>query len=241
MKTRKSGIFDVQDLDLPDFSSGGAKSQEAHRVKLVQAEIEKLKAIISEKENDIIALQNQVEEVKESSYKNGFNEGYEKSKQDLSESFEMNFSEKITTYSTQIDSVISDLVQAKKGVVLESEKSIIELVFAIVRKITHNEIATNSAMIVDVIKDALPAVDSALTLEIIAHPNDVAVLKEFEDLWMPLTMKRDSISYIEKETVKQGGLVVSTNLGTVDAQIDKVIENIELSIKDQQKMVSATE
>lgn len=240
-KARNMRVFDVNDLDLPDFSSGSVKSQEELRLKNIQVEIAELKAVIAEKDGEISALHKIIEETRVSSEKSGYNSGYDTAKEDLSESFELQFNERIQKYAEKIDSVINDLVSAKNNVISRSEESVVELVFKLVEKIVFHEVRYNRDCIVDVVKNALPAVDSAVELEIVAHPDDVQVLKEFDNLWLPLTMKRDCVTYIEKESITPGGLVISTNLGKVDIQIENAIDNLKDALLSHKKSVKISE
>lgn len=237
MNKRTSGIFDVNNIDLPDLRTGGVKSREEDRIRVIKSELERLNSIIEKKDIEIESLNQKIISKSESAKKQGFNEGYEKSKEDLTENFEIEFNKKISDYSKDIDNRIKDLIDSKKEVILDSEESIIDLIFTIVNKIVHHEISIDKQIIIDVVKNALPAIDAATNIEIIAHPDDIKTLKKFENLWMALTMKRDNVSYVEKDNIQQGGLLISTNLGTVDVQLETVLENLKKSILDHQKTV----
>ncbi len=147
MSKFKTGIFDVKDIDLPDLSSGGLKSQEATKLTVIRTELERLKEIIQEKDDEINHMKSETELSNESSYKKGFNEGYERAKQDVSESFEIQFNDNITQLAENISFLIEDLSRSKKSIILNSEESIINLIFLIVEKIIHKEISIDKKII----------------------------------------------------------------------------------------------
>ncbi len=241
MNKRNNGIFDVNELDLPDFSQGAQKSKEETKIKVIKSELERLNAVIAKQKKEILDLNEKVEKTKEEAFQQGFDEGYEKSKEDLTTNFEVDYNAKIEEFAQTVSATIDSLANAKSSVILDSEDSILRLIFKLVSKIIHKEISVDKSIIVEVIKNALPTIDMATKIEIIAHPDDVKTLKEFENVWMALTMKRDSVSYIEKDSITQGGLVIVSNLGTVDVQLETALANLQNALFTHKTTVKATD
>lgn len=238
---KRRDIFDVDDLDLPDFTKGTVKSKEETKIKVIKNELERLNSIIDKQKEEIKLLTDKVEDAKQESYQVGFSEGYEKSKEELTTNFEIDYENKIEEFAQTISTTINLLEEAKSSVILDSEESVLKLIFKLVSKIIHKEISIDRSIIVEVIKNTLPVIDMASKIEIIAHPNDVKTLKEFENIWMALTMKRESVSYVEKESVTPGGLVIVSNLGTVDVQLETALKNLQNALFNHKDTIKTTD
>jgi flagellar assembly protein FliH len=122
---------------------------------------------------------------------------------------------------------LSELGKVRKEIYLNAEKDIIELAFAIARKIVCNEVTTNKEAVINVIKEALKKVVDHEGIKIKINPSDLQLIKNAKLHISNLFDNIESFTLEEDETITNGGCVIETKAGDIDARIDKQLEVLE--------------
>lgn len=221
------GCFNIGDFALPDLEEKTGNSTSDNKLAAIKCEIENLRSQLRKKEKTIFLLKKEfkrlVEDEKEKSFEKGFKKGCDETTKSLAVEFENN----ILQLSEKVNQIIGDVASSKSNVILSAERAVLELVFLIAEKVLGKEIDRDKKAILPVIDGMLPYIDACETINIIAHPKDVEVLKKHESLWIPMAIKRSDICYEEKESIKRGGLVIKTNSGIVDARLEVQLDHIK--------------
>ncbi len=132
-----------------------------------------------------------------------------------------------------LDQALLGLNKAKKDLALITEREAVELALSIARKIVHQEIATDRGVIVNVVKKALKKVSNHKKIKIRLSPADIDVMNEVK-LQMPgLTDSFDEVIFEGDTSIGNGGCVIDTNFGDVDARIEKQLLTIEAMFKEE--------
>jgi len=111
----------------------------------------------------------------------------------------------------------------------DNEREMVKLVFEIAEKIIGREFRENDKAIMNVIR---LAISDAVGDKIVVHlnPQDYEKIKKNE---AELTQKIESgktLVFREDDTVKIGGCVVETDIGTIDAQLDTQLNAIKKAL-----------
>ncbi len=179
--------------------------------------IEKLLSKIEELSNNIVNIQTQferqlneckqqIEFEKQKAYEEGYKKGKEEANQELSKELE----EKINLLQKSIEKVdkINEVFEEK---ILSIEKELISVALDIAKEVIQKEISENSKEIAyNLAKSLMEDIKDATKIQIKVNPKDAKYLKE-KDL--------KNVEIIEDEAVKEGGVVLMSDIGNIDAQI----------------------
>ena len=179
--------------------------------------IEKLLQKIEELSNHIITIQNsfenqlnecknQINIEKQKSYEEGYQKGVSEAKSQANKELE----EKINLLENSVQKVdnINELFEEK---ILSIEKELISVALDIAKEVIQKEISENSKEIAyNLAKSLMDEIKDATKIQIKVNPKDAKYLKE-QDL--------KNVEIIEDDAVKEGGVVIISDIGNIDAEI----------------------
>jgi flagellar assembly protein FliH len=179
--------------------------------------IEKLLGKIEELSNNIVNIQTnfeqQLDECKkqiETEKAKAFEEGYNKGKAEAGENISKELEEKINLLQQSIKKVdsINELFEEK---ILSIEKELISVALDIAKEVIQKEVSENSKEIAhNLAKALMDDIKDATKIQIKVNPKDAGYLKE---------QNFQNVEIIEDEAVKEGGVVIISDIGNIDAQI----------------------
>lgn len=111
----------------------------------------------------------------------------------------------------------------------DNEREMVKLVFEIAEKIIGREFRENDKAIMNVIR---LAISDAVGDKIVVHlnPQDYEKIKKNEaELYQKIESGK-TLVFREDDTVKIGGCVVETDIGTIDAQLDTQLNAIKKAL-----------
>jgi flagellar assembly protein FliH len=178
--------------------------------------IEKLLQKIEELSNNIISIQSkfeqQLNECKkqiETEKQKSFEEGYNKGKIETQSAIQKEIQEKIELLKNSIQKVdkINELFEEK---ILSLEKELISVALDIAKEVIQKEISEDSKEIaLNLAKALMDDIKDATKITIKVNPKDVKYLKE----------NLQNVEIVEDDAVKEGGVVILSDVGNIDAQI----------------------
>ncbi len=119
-----------------------------------------------------------------------------------------------------------ELRELRKQVYMDAEKDIVQLSLAIAGKIVCREVETDKELVLGVVKKALSEVIGHEKVIIRVNPSDLQFVKG-NILETRVADKFEDVSFEEDERILKGGCVIETNLGDIDARIEKQLEALE--------------
>lgn len=136
-----------------------------------------------------------------------------------------------------LQAALSELEKVKKEVYSNAEKEAVELALAIARKIVCHEVNTNKAVVLSVVKEALKRVVDHKKVKIRVNPSDLNVIKEAKSQFSDFVDNTENITIEEDEAILNGGCVIETDLGEIDARIENQFQTVEEAFRsDVQKI-----
>jgi len=151
-------------------------------------------------------------------FSEGLKKGIEQEKRELSLRVE------------SVGKLIRELKKLKKQFLKDSEKEIIDLAFLIAGKVIHKEVSIGREVIVSVLRDAMKSMQERDGVSIRLNPVDYCHLTEakpdFLDSYNDILIEKD-------EGIGQGGVILETYSGVVDARLDKQLNKIMESLRDE--------
>ena len=120
----------------------------------------------------------------------------------------------------------------KKQILEGSEKQILDLAFLIAGKVIHKEVSTGREVILSVLRDAMKNIQEREGIRIRLNPGDyrdiIEVKPDFFEIYGDISIEKD-------EGIGQGGAMIETNSGSVDARLDKQLNKIMESLCDEHR------
>jgi flagellar biosynthesis/type III secretory pathway protein FliH len=122
---------------------------------------------------------------------------------------------------------LMELETAKSSLFHMAEREAVELSIAIARKIVGNEISVNKNVILNTIKEAFRKVEGHGRVKIRLNPEEIERVKEAMTEMNNPNHGFDKIEFETDEKVQAGGCIIESDIGDIDARIEKQLEVIE--------------
>jgi len=167
-------------------------------------------------EEQINECKNRIEEEKQKA----FNDGYEKGLKEGNEQCSKNLQEKMNLLETSLQKIdkINETFEEK---ILSVEKELISVALDIAKEVIQKEVSKESSDIAYALaKNLMEDIKDATKIKLKVNPKDAEVLKD----------KFKNIEVIPDEAVKEGGVVIISDIGNIDAEVLSRFENIKESI-----------
>jgi flagellar assembly protein FliH len=158
--------------------------------------------------------QNQLQVQLEERYEKGFKDGFENAKNEIEKTYKERFIKKVDEFNK----ILSSVDEKISGYEREFEDLVVQLSFEIAQKITRREIQKDS-VIEGVLKDSLRKILGANSVIIKIHPEDYKILNEDNNKNLFFDESFSKIKFEQDDRIEQGGCVVETEIGNVDARI----------------------
>ncbi len=155
--------------------------------------------------------------IKEAAAKEGYQEGLQTAKDDIAE----------------IKNALDVFFEAKQQVYDNIAPDILEISLDIAKKIIKREMAENPQILLDNIKDILKSLSKEETkITLTVNPSQAAMLKQNVPEAMVSVGLEAKIIVIPDETVMEGGCILTTTNGVIDATIDSQLAIISEVLKE---------
>jgi flagellar assembly protein FliH len=158
-------------------------------------------------------------EIEEQAYRKGFDEGQKAA---------------LESQREQVESAVKGLEQAvvhiqnmRNEIYHTLEREVVELALAIARKVVCQEVKTNKDVVVCVAKEALSRVEAPGIIKIRINPADFQFIQETKNQISTLLEHVDKVTFEAEDSISSGGCVIETNLGEIDARIEKQLRVVE--------------
>lgn len=157
-------------------------------------------------------------------YQEGFSQGRQAALTEMQQTMQLSLE--------KAERIIKAAEQEACQMIIDAERQIVEMTFAIVRKVLAREIEDNPTVILPVVKEALAKVRDQEQIVIRVNPEDYEmVLMAKRDLQL-MVGREHAVSLSADHTIAPGGCVIDTALGTVDARLDTKLEMVYKAIQE---------
>ena len=179
-------------------------------------------------------------EIKVRAKKEGHDTGYEEGFKKGEEAAQKEFSPFLAT----IEDLIADLTIFRKNMYDKVEREMVEMVVSLAKKVIHFEFSTRDDAVQEMIRLAVQSVLDREPMVIKINPADKGYAESFRPELHHLFSEIKNITFEAHSGVERGGCIVETNFGVVDAQIDKLGEQmdriLDLAPPSPEELVSAS-
>lgn len=199
----------------------------------VQAESRNLMAQLEKASTDAARIRqeaaSEAERIKAQAYENARKEGFEKGQK---EGFEKGL-EQVNKLISQLEIITRDADECRRNILENAKHDIVDLSVKIAEKVVkatcakQRDIAVrNAEYALGLLKEKSPAV-------IRVNLADIEVAREYRSVLLNMFDKVESIKIAEDPAVEQGGCIVESNAGGVDANIQTQLSSIRSSLHEE--------
>lgn len=168
--------------------------------------------VTGETEQDVTTIEEQA-----------FKKGFEKGEKEGLESAR----QRVGALLSSFNEALLELDSLKKELLLNSERESVELSLAVAKKIVCQEITTNRNVVLSVVKEALKKVVGNENIRVRMCPDDLQFMNEFKSQLPELMDDSSKVIFEGDESIMQGGCIIDTNQGDIDARIEKQLQAVE--------------
>jgi flagellar biosynthesis/type III secretory pathway protein FliH len=130
-----------------------------------------------------------------------------------------------------LDSLLDEITSFKEDLFIHCDKDIVDLTFAIAKKVIGREVEANREIVIEGIRNALKLVVAGGEILIRVNPKDLEVIHQYKEDFTRYTAGVKGVVVEGDETVQRGGSVIETNYGEVDSTINGVLAEIEEKLR----------
>lgn len=172
----------------------------------------------------------EVETIKAAAYEDGrqagYQEGYEKGGADAQV--------QVGEHAQEIFNVINDIIGEKERIFKASELAVLDLAVDVAKRIVKTELTQNEGALINVVTEAMEKISDTSKVIIRLNRNDIPRLEAHLDFFKAKLPGVNTVLMHEDMTVGEGGCVLETDFGFVDAQMETKLSFIEMALKQSQ-------
>lgn len=181
---------------------------------------EKLPKLVRKK---IEELQPNLYKEKEAEYRRGYQDGEKEGRKQEQE--------RLDELKKNLAHTVQEVLDYKKELLKQAEKTIVNMAFSFARNIVAQEIQSNPEIVQNQVKKALEYVVGEGKLVFHVHPDDVCQFDPAKREKFIPEVYLNSIEVVSDESITRGGCLLTTNSGAVDATIEVQIAELEKAIQ----------
>jgi flagellar biosynthesis/type III secretory pathway protein FliH len=176
-----------------------------------------------------------IEEIEKKAYQRGFDEGKqagyaagEKAGIDIGTQAIEPVADSLHRMIQQFETIRSETYQ-------DIEKEVVELALTIARKIVCHEVKTNRDVIVCVAREALSRVEDSGKVKIKMSPADLELIQNTKTQLAKHQENIQHVTFEASDSIEPGGCIIETDLGEIDARIEKQFQAVMESFQAEQQ------
>lgn len=178
-----------------------------------------------EAERCLEEAQQQAESIRQEAYNAGLQEGIQVAQQEV----EMRFA----SLFASLQQACEDLVGVRTQTLRQAEDDIVTLAFRVAEKILCTESSLNPTILATVLPQALEHLIAPGQVTVRIHPGDLEQAHALHQNVLAQRGPESAVQFQADESVGQGGCVIESAFGTIDARLDAQLAEVEQRFRDQ--------
>ena len=170
-------------------------------------------------------------QLNEQAYQRGVADGRKKGMIDAENTWHALAEEKIEPLLMSLQEALNQLNNLRKETYHSVEKEVVELALAIARQVICHEITIDREIVLCVAREALAKVEDPGKIKIKMSPSDLQFINETQSRLSDLVENIDNVTLESTESIQSGGCIIETDIGEIDARIEKQLQAVEESFR----------
>lgn len=213
-------LLEREEREPSDFKINELTANQVGITKLQKASIEgKIE------EQALIRLKEVQEKAYQEAYELGLVEGREKAYEDVKGD--------LVERLDKIDSLLATFEVVKEKLLADNEAHLMKLLFQVASRIALREIKDNESSIVEVIRQALEDAQSEERITLRLAQRDLEFIEDLRSRSSRDTSFLERLKLEPSESIKEGGCILETNYGSIDATIEERLERVWKALEEK--------
>lgn len=126
--------------------------------------------------------------------------------------------------------ILEEAPALKRRVIAEAEPFLLELAIEIARKVIGDHLAADKESIISFIRNALSRTQEYKTVTVAVSPDVYSYVQENRAKLLEVLDSQVEMTIIPDDSITDGGVVIRTTMGSVDARVDTQLEEIKKAL-----------
>jgi flagellar assembly protein FliH len=162
-----------------------------------------------------------IDEIKSSAFQQGFGEGEKVG-------FEAG-TKRVDPLINSFNQGLEQLKNIRREILQKIEKEVAQLALSIAKKVVCHEVKTTEETVVCVAREALSRVENPGKIKVKLNPADLQFMQDTKSQLSDFLDDVESIRFEAEDSIQSGGCLIETDMGDIDARIEKQLQAIEES------------
>lgn len=198
----------------------------------VQTGIDQVEKGSDEEKVEVAALE-KLKEIQEGAYKEAYNLGLEEGRKDAFEAVSAEIAERMGS----LDELLNTIKELKKEMVSFNEAHLIKLVFQMASRLAKTELHGNNDAMIQILRDAVSLSQDEESITVHVSQSQFEFLEELKKETGRELEFIKKIRFEPNQEVSDGGCIVETNYGEVDARIEQRVEQLWTTLSENMPKV----
>ena len=207
----------------PRFSSGFTAPEAEPPPDLAALAVQAEAALASARAEAAALLEDahaQAEALREAAWSEGFHQGEAEAKNAVEADLRAEWAARQDALRGELDGIAQSIGAAREALWQRQEEEMVALALDIARQVVKTEVTQNPAVVHAVLANALRRITDKDNVRVRVSVSDAPRVKEAREDLMEMVDGLRFIEIVEDRRVGDGGCVVETNAGTIDAKIE---------------------
>lgn len=170
--------------------------------------------------------QTQAEALREAAWQEGFYSGKLEARAAVEAELRADWAARQDALRSELDTIASEIATTREALWRGQESEMVALALDIARQVIKTEVSQNPAVIHAVLANALRRITDKENVRVRVSVSDAPRVKEAREDLMEIVDGLRFIEIVEDRRVGDGGCVIETNAGTIDAKIETQIAEV---------------
>lgn len=172
------------------------------------------------------------QEAREIGYQAGYAQGYVDGEREATRHLTLRANDERTAYREDLTAFIAHIEAERQRVWVEMEPQIVGMIFDLAKQVIKQEIEASRTVALSLVRNSLRRVADSGSLRIRVHADDLATVRANREDLLSLVDGIPHIEIIEDRRVGQGGCLVETDAGNVDARIETQLDEVSSMLEE---------
>ena len=209
------------------FADTAPQAEPALDLAALQAEAETVLASARAEAAELVDDANtQAEALREAAWSEGFHQGQTEARAAVEAELRAEWTERQNALRADLDAIAADIAAARARLWQSQESEMAALAFDIARQVVKTEVAQNPGVVHAVLANALRRITDKDNVRVRVSVSDAPRVKEAREDLLEVVDGLRFIEIVEDRRIGDGGCVIETNAGTIDAKIETQVAEV---------------
>jgi flagellar assembly protein FliH len=174
----------------------------------------------------------QAEALREAAWQEGFHDGEQAARTQVEAELNARWESQREEFQREAADIVESIGAARQALWEAQEAEMVAFVLDIARQVIKTEVTQNPEVVGSVLRNALRRVTDKDHVRIRVSVGDAPAVREMRDDLLSLLDGIKNLEILDDRRVGDGGCVVETNAGTIDAKIETQIAEVERALSN---------